>query len=199
MQIILVDINPKLVAAWKKYFVNCPEVEIKQASLLEQKVDAIVSPANSFGFMDGGIDEAISAFLGWHVQKRLQKIIQEKYHGELLVGQAELIPTDHPDIPYVISAPTMRVPMNIQYSVNAYLAARAIFLLLKHRKTPTAEHISAQVNSLAIPGLGTGAGRLSPSQCARQMRQAYDDIIAEKFRFPRSWSEVKGRHGLMGK
>ena len=29
--------------------------------------DAIVSPANSFGFMDGGIDYAYSDHFGWHM------------------------------------------------------------------------------------------------------------------------------------
>ena len=71
--------------------------------------------------MDGGIDLLYSHRLGWHVQERLQKLIKEKYHGELLVGQAEIVETDNQQIPFVISAPTMRVPMILKDSVNPYL------------------------------------------------------------------------------
>jgi len=45
--------------------------------------------------MDGGLDQAISEFFGWHVQDRLQAKIRERHHGELLVGQGEIVATDH--------------------------------------------------------------------------------------------------------
>src|SRR4051794_5729557 len=56
--------------------------------------EPIVSPANSFGFMDGGIDPLYSRHFGWHVQRRLQDAIRTRHHGELLVGSAEIVPTD---------------------------------------------------------------------------------------------------------
>ena len=57
--------------------------------------------------------------------------------GELLVGQAlvvptgdSVVPTGDSVVPYLISAPTMRVPMsfNIATSLNAYLAMKAILV-----------------------------------------------------------------------
>ena len=50
-----------------------------------------VSPANSYGFMDGGIDLAYSQFFGWGVREKLQYKILNSHHGELLVGQAEIL------------------------------------------------------------------------------------------------------------
>jgi hypothetical protein len=41
------------------------------------------------------------------------------------VGQAVIVATDHPDIPWCISAPTMRIPRDVPETVNAYLAFRA--------------------------------------------------------------------------
>ena len=44
--------------------------------------DAVVSPANSFGFMNGDIEMLHFQHFGWQVQERLQKLIREKHHGE---------------------------------------------------------------------------------------------------------------------
>ena len=50
------DIDPGVVAAWGAEFGSEPSVAISCGNIFEQAADAIVSPANSFGFMDGGID-----------------------------------------------------------------------------------------------------------------------------------------------
>ena len=79
---------------------------------------------------------------GWQMQHRLQALIRVDYDGELPVGQAAIITTLSPNdsdktfkdpqfnegrlIKYLISAPTMRVPMDVIHSVNAYLAFRAV-------------------------------------------------------------------------
>ena len=96
MELILVDLNTDLVKAWRKFLDSYGYVRIVQGSIFEVDCDALVSPANSYGFMDGGLDLAISRFFGWGVQERLQQQIQEKHHGELLVGTAEAVPTNHP-------------------------------------------------------------------------------------------------------
>ncbi len=66
-------------------------------------------------------------------------------------------------------------------SVNAYLAARAAFLLVKHHP------VREKIESLALPGLGTGVGQLGPNTCARQVRAAIDDVLLDRYRPPRSW------------
>lgn len=71
MKIYLIDSNPKVVESWEKVFQN--QVEIYEASIFDYQADAIVSPANSFGFMNGGIDFAISKNLGWHIEKKTAK------------------------------------------------------------------------------------------------------------------------------
>lgn len=76
---------------------------------------------------DGGIDWVYSARFGWQLMERLQEVIKTEYYGELLVGQAAIIPTNDPKsiIKYLISAPTMRVPADLRGTPNAYLAFRA--------------------------------------------------------------------------
>ena len=88
MKLYLIDTNPQVVESWQRVFEDQTQIEVKQDSVFNHTADAIVSPANSFGFMNGGIDFAISKNLGWHIEKKLQKKIREKHFGELLVGQA---------------------------------------------------------------------------------------------------------------
>src|SRR5206468_10834449 len=128
MRIILSAVEPSLTEAWEKFCGDIECVTVHRGSILQLSCDAIVSPANSFGFMDGGIDMLYSQHFGWKVQERLQALIRKRHHGELLVGAAEIVDTDHPRIPFVIAAPTMRVPMILRDSVNPYLAARAVLL-----------------------------------------------------------------------
>jgi O-acetyl-ADP-ribose deacetylase (regulator of RNase III) len=173
MKLVLADLNQGLVDAWNHVFQSIDDVTIYHGSIFEVTCDAIVSPANSYGYMDGGLDLAISEFLGWHVQDRLQERIKTQHHGELLVGTAELVPTDHPKIPYLISAPTMRVPMVLgKESPNPYLAMRGILLLVKFGAFPDGSPISHAVQTVAIPGLGTGVGQVPPDilpdKCLKQ-------------------------------
>ncbi len=149
MQITFIDINEDLVEAWKISFAGREDVRVLTGDLTRVECDAIVSPANSFGFMDGGVDYAISERLGWALEKRLQQKIRELPEGELLVGKAMILETRDGLIPYLISAPTMRIPTNFQ--------------------------IPNSIN--AIPGFCTGCGKMKPDIAAKQMFQAYKEII----------------------
>jgi O-acetyl-ADP-ribose deacetylase (regulator of RNase III) len=194
MKLVFCDINEGLISSWKKSFEQDPNIEIIHGSIFDIECDALVSPANSFGFMDGGLDLKISQFFGWHVQERLQDVIKEKHHGELIVGSAEIVETDHEKIPYVISAPTMRVPMILKDAINIYLATRAALVLVKFGKLPDGSKISNRVKVIAIPGMGTGVGRVPYDICALQMKKAVDDIFYEKYEFPKSWREAQRAH-----
>ena len=147
--------------------------------------------------MDGGLDMLISEFFGWHVQERLQDVIRDKHHGELLVGLAEIVPTDNSRIPFVISAPTMRVPMILREAVNVYLATRAVILLGLHGRFLDGRAVSEDVHTIAVPGMGTGVGRVPPDTCARQMKAAVDDVLLGNSAFPSSWFEAQFKHQLL--
>lgn len=123
------------------------------------------------------------------MQHRLQAVLKEDYNGELPVGQAAIIKTlsandsnkkfEDPKfnegklIKYLISAPTMRVPLNVTDTVNAYLAFRAVIIAVKeHNKA--VENPEDQITSVLCPGLGTAVGEMPPKRCAFQMRQAFE-------------------------
>lgn len=197
MRIVLAAVDNELAEAWNQFCQDLEGVSVHRGSILDVQCDAVVSPANSFGFMDGGIDRVYCDRFGWHVQERLQTLIRAKHHGELLVGMAEIVETDHPAIPYLIAAPTMRVPMVLQNSVNPYLAARAVLLLIKHGTFESGslagERISDVVQTAAFPGLGTGIGQVDVNTCARQVRAAIEDVMLPR-EFPTSWADAQTRH-----
>src|SRR3954464_4406784 len=95
-KIVLIDRSSILVDRWKEQFSDCPAVEAVAGDYFQRPADAIVSPANSFGIMDGGLDLAIREQLGFPVERRIQEVIVEKHHGELPVGCAEVVETDDP-------------------------------------------------------------------------------------------------------
>lgn len=198
MKIILTSVEDALADAWERFCGNLPSVSVHRGSIFDLSCDAVVSPANSYGFMDGGIDMLYTLEFGWDVQERLQALIREKHHGELLVGAAEIVETGNLALPFLIAAPTMRVPMILQHSVSPYLAAHAVLLLVKFgifTHGPNAgKPIADFIDSVAFPGLGTGVGRIGPNTCARQVRAAIDAVLLGQEPFPASWVEAQQRH-----
>jgi O-acetyl-ADP-ribose deacetylase (regulator of RNase III) len=190
LRVHLRDINAGVVKAWEQAFADAPEVRVSRGDIFEHHADAIVSPANSFGFMDGGIDLLYSRFFGWELETRLRSLLSERHYGELPVGQAVVVATKHETIPFLVSAPTMRVPMRIGGTVNVYLAFRAALIaVLAHNAGAM-----APIKSLLVPGMGTGVGDVAPIQAARQMRLAYDTIIKGHGVKDRSVRAILGEH-----
>jgi O-acetyl-ADP-ribose deacetylase (regulator of RNase III) len=172
MKLYLRDINHQMAEAWGLFFANEPDVEISHGDIFDQPADAIVSPANSFGFMDGGIDLVYSDRFGWELQNDLQDLIRNEHHGELPVGQAVIVPIKGDETyRWLVIAPTMRVPMNVSGTVNAYLAFRATLrAVLDHNRNAGAQD---QIRSILCPGLGTAIGRMPAAVCSQQMFLAW--------------------------
>jgi O-acetyl-ADP-ribose deacetylase (regulator of RNase III) len=168
IELHLCALDPQMVQAWSRYFGATAHVSLHEGDILARRADAILSPANSFGFMDGGIDLAYSHHFGWELQERLQRTLRESHGGELPVGAAEIVRTEHADIPFLISAPTMRVPGDISGTVNVYLAFRAALLAIQRAKT---------IRSLLSPSLGTGVGGMPFDRAAKQMHAAYSEVV----------------------
>lgn len=165
------------------HFSGLPNVEVQVGDICKLQVDAVVSPANSFGFMDGGIDAAyVKRFPA--IQRNVQWTIKREWHGELPVGCAFAEATSDGKIPWLIVAPTMRVPMKVASTANAYLAARAAILC--------AEKLG--LSSVAFPGLCTGCGGMSADVSCRQVKQAISDIFYQDYQSPKTTMEAWDRH-----
>jgi len=100
MHFYLRDIDTRLVSEWQASFAGCHDVKVSSGDIFEAEAQAIVSPANSFGFMDGGIDLVYSRRFGWELQERLQALLRGEHAGELPVGQAVIVPTQDTSTPF---------------------------------------------------------------------------------------------------
>ena len=74
MQIILCDVRTDITTAWQAYIPSqlAATVQVIKGSILSLPVAAVVSPANSFGFMDGGLDGLIDALSAAETAERLK-------------------------------------------------------------------------------------------------------------------------------
>jgi O-acetyl-ADP-ribose deacetylase (regulator of RNase III) len=172
VRISLCDLSEEMTDAWLEAFAGVDGVEIVQGDILGLRCDALVSPANSFGDMDGGLDRAIDAFFGRRAQARVKEEIARHFYGELPVGMALVIEMNDRRFPHLICAPTVRVPGEVARTVNAYLAMRAVLVAVLRGRGPT-----RPLRSVAVPGLCTGVGGMEHRTAARQMRAAYDNIL----------------------
>jgi len=105
-KVVLTAVDEPLAAAWEAFCGDVEGVDVYRGSILDVDCDAVVSPANSFGFMDGGIDALYMAYFGGNIQFLVRQAIYERHHGELVVGTAEIVGTGDRAIPYLIAAPT---------------------------------------------------------------------------------------------
>lgn len=178
MKIYLRDRNKALCDAWSFYFYEAIRdgiVDVSCGNIFDpgphMQADAIVSPANSFVFMNGGIDLVYTRYFGTELQANLQDAIRQ-YGGELLVGNACMLEIPNSkDIKYLISAPTMRVPEDVSNTVNAYLAFKAALTVAKSYGKDILPQVS--IKSILCPGLATTTGKMSAIQCAYQMIEAF--------------------------
>jgi O-acetyl-ADP-ribose deacetylase len=156
------------------------EIVVLKGDLTRQKVDAIVNPANSYGYMGGGVAYAIKKAGGQTIEDEAVS------KAPILVGSASETAAGKLPCKYVIHAPTMTEPAEPIGPKNASSATAAAL-----RKAA-----ELGVTSLAFPGMGTGVGGLSKSAAAQAMVEAiltfnpsyivyligFDDDLTEEFR-----------------
>ena len=174
MKLILVAPDSLLTKAFQQHFNHFPNIEIVNNYFEWLPVfDCLVSPANSFGMMDGGMDAAIIKFFGNSLMDKVQQRILTDYLGEQPVGTSIIVETGNLKHPFLAHTPTMRVPMSIAGTDVPYVAMWAMLLAVR-RHNQSSQH---QINTVACPGLGTGIGRVDYDEAARQMAIAYDNFL----------------------
>jgi O-acetyl-ADP-ribose deacetylase (regulator of RNase III) len=174
MKFIFVDPNPGFNTAVKEFFKDLLNVESVVGRFEKlPEFDCMVSPANSFGLMDGGVDAAIIDFFGGKLMKTVQERIIKEFLGEQPVGTCMIVETGHPKHPFLAHTPTMRVPMTIARTDHVYIAMWALLVALHHHNRVS----ERKIEIIACPGLGTGTGQVPFRQAARQMALAYRNFL----------------------
>lgn len=133
---------------------------------------AFVSPANSLGFMDGGLDLALTRMFPG-IEGEVKRAIVERGRRTILgrpylpIGEALVVPTCEPGV-HVVSAPTMWLPQDVTGTHNPYHAMYAA--LREAAAHPEIDHVVA-------PGLCTGYGKMGEHDAVRLMMRAHRDVL----------------------
>lgn len=179
MKLHFVDQDPDVVTALAKAFSAFPEVSISCGDIMRVAEICVVSPANSYGYMDGGIDAAYRLYFGQKLEAKIRDAIAARPEGHLPVGASLVVATDDKKIPFMIVAPTMLMPE----TVSALNSARAMRAVIR------AQSLHASVlTSVFCPGLATGVGNVSPDEAATAMASVYRDSKNEPSKPPQSGS-----------
>ena len=129
----LVTNSAGMAEAWEDTFrgyrgiaVHC--CDFKAFVEQQPEIDAVVSPANSYGLMDGNYDLAITDKYGPELAERVRTVIMERFYGEQPVGTSFSVPIPgHEDI-LLIHTPTMRVPTPIVDPLVVYQCMRTTLM-----------------------------------------------------------------------
>ncbi|GGY51019.1 hypothetical protein GCM10010363_34980 [Streptomyces omiyaensis] len=170
LRVVLTDVNAGVVEAWRAAFADVPGIEIRRGSILDEDVDAWVTPTNAAGRMDGGVDAAIKRHLGAGIQLRVRRAIADRFAGSLPVGSAVCVPSGATVPRFLISTPTMVASsQNVSDTLNVAMACAAAFQAVhrQNRKAP------GSIRSVALVGMGARTGRVSARVCANLMWTGY--------------------------
>ena len=105
-----------LVDAWTADFAGWDESVVIEYGRFQEHLgsyEALLAPGNSYGQMNGGIDGAISAEFA-PVQRNVWRAIADHHHGYQPVGTAQVVETGDARCPFLVYAPTMRIPMRLR-------------------------------------------------------------------------------------
>ena len=129
------------------------DIRVMQGSILDADTQVIVNAANSHGLMGGGVAGIIRREAGFQVEEEARK------QAPIPVGMAVLTSGGRTKFRGIIHAPTMPEPAMRIPPTNVGAATRAALVLADEQG----------FQSLALPGLGTGVGKVAPQEAAREM------------------------------
>ncbi len=129
------------------------EITIKLGDITQEHVDAIVHPANSFMTMGGGLARVIRERGGEEIRQEAQK------YAPVPIGKAVLTSAGKLAARFVIHAPTMEQGSQPTTIENVRAATLAVLQCAEENN----------LQSIALPGLGTGVGRVPKDLAAETM------------------------------
>ena len=165
MNILIADHNKSTIASINE----CnPSFDVELGNPLAFDIDAVVSPANTMGIMNGGYDAVLRRYFGVGIEYTVRQYF-DKF--KLDVGEAIAVITGHSKVEWLIVTPTVSVTgeglsghVSVSYSC-AYNAVKAA-----HEKG---------VQYLGMTGLGGGVGGLDRRVSAKQQVQGIEDAMNE--------------------
>ena len=165
MKVIIADHNKFVQQALKDYD---PTFEWHEGTPLAFDIDAVVSPANTAGIMNGGYDAALRRHFGNTLEYRVRMSIKEK---PIPVGEARAIQTVDPKVKWLIVAPTVSI------AADGLSGHESVSYAAAYKSVIAASQVGARC--LGMTGLGTGAGGLKIREAIFQQCDGIEDALAD--------------------
>jgi O-acetyl-ADP-ribose deacetylase (regulator of RNase III) len=183
MKVIFVSTNSEFIDAVKERFQGFSDIQYHLGDVLDIPVQgkAFISPSNSLGFMDSGIDFVLSRKMFPGVESEVRNKIKalEKYtligRPYLPIGSSIIVPTQYLTS-CLISAPTMFLPHDVSMTNNAYHAFMSALCVFNKYTV----NVSLDINTLVCTSLCCGWGKMIPKVSADQILKAYCDFMNDK-------------------
>lgn len=126
----------------------------------------IVSPANSFGLLTGGLDKTLRDYFGKALQDAVREHIKNEWFWEQTMGTSMAVDIQGFPSKKLLHMPTMRTPSKITDHLIVYSCMRSALI----------EAMKSGHNSIVVPAFGGGAGQIPAEAIAHHMRLAWDQI-----------------------
>ncbi len=187
MKLHIVSLNETFIQCCTELFEHSKDVIVQKGDIRDVPRDgaAFVSPANSLGHMDGGIDLVFSRemFPGCEtlVKSRIREVGETTLVGRpyLRVGSAVWTfvgehAAQEPHATFgeftaLITTPTMFLPHPIPHTRNVYWAMQAALLAMQKIQDLT----QGKIDTLVVTSMGCGVGCMDPEASALQIRAAW--------------------------
>jgi len=165
MRVIIADHNKMVNEALKDYN---PTFEWHEGTPLAFDIDAVVSPANTAGIMNGGYDAALRRHFGNTLEYRVRMSIKEK---PIAVGEARAIQTADEKVMWLIVAPTVSI------AADGLSGHESVSYAAAYKSVMAAYKVGAKC--LGMTGLGTGAGGLDRRKAIFEQCDGIEDALAD--------------------
>ncbi|MDP7180789.1 MAG: macro domain-containing protein [Candidatus Woesearchaeota archaeon] len=126
-------------------------ISIEEDDITEAEVDAIVNPANSYGYMGGGVAGAIKKEGGMEIEKEATS------KAPIMMGFAVITTAGKLKAKHIIHAPTMEQPASLTTIDNIKEAVKAALECAEENN----------LKKIAMPGMGTGVGEVPKDEAAK--------------------------------
>ncbi|HEC81546.1 MAG TPA: macro domain-containing protein [Thermoplasmatales archaeon] len=136
---------------------------VKKGDITRVVCDAVVNPANSLGYMGGGVAGVIKRVGGLEIEKEAVGKAPIRV-GSAVATTAGLLPCR-----FVIHAPTMEQPAMRTDVEKIRKAVRAAFVVAK----------SLGLKRIAFPGMGTGVGGVETRDAAHVMVEVAREYLGD--------------------